>query len=221
MDGQQHKQKLDATLRLVHYSWSAVKYTGPPRLELGTRIPFQIALLGKLGVDGLKVLEEAGKDLDAQPRVERPARGADRVHRQLRHARVNRAAAHRRAEHRPDCAAAARVVADLEHLQRVAALFGDALEQRRRDRVGRHLSRWSAVAHAAVRGAAHVSVRIGGDGDAHVEPGSVVLEIGAQEVGVDGVRNVCRQQEAVGVRLVDDVLRLPNQRYGRPRAPRG
>ena len=46
-----------------------------------------------------------------------------------------------------------------------------------------------------------MSVGVGRDGDADVQPGRVVFEVLAEEVRVDGVGDVGGDEEAVGVGL--------------------
>lgn len=66
--------------------------------------------------------------------------------------------------------------------------MGDALQESGTDAVG-----------------GGVPVGIGLDGDADVEAGTVVFEVGVEVIGVDGVGDVGRDQEAVGVGLGQDV----------------
>lgn len=110
------------------------------------------------------------------------------MHAQLRDPAVDGADPRRRAEHGPHRAAATAVVADLEDLQLGVLLAGAdvgveaALEDGRADRVG-----------------GHVCVGVGGNGRADVQARGVVLEVGVEEVGVDGVDDVRGDEEGVGV----------------------
>ncbi len=140
--------------------------------------------LNKLPIHLLKMIEKPLKQPHPQPRIQTPRRRPNTMHTQLRQPGINRPHARRSRQHRPHRPPTATIIANLKDLQRGATPVRDAPQQRRRHGVGRH-----------------VSVGVGRDGDADVQPGRVVFEVLAEEVRVDGVGDVGGDEEAVGVGL--------------------
>lgn len=105
--------------------------------------------------------------------------GANGVHTELRDTAVDGPDTCRSAQHRTDCSSTAAVVADLEDLQLGILLacanvdINTALEDGGTDSISRH-----------------VCIRVSRDGWANVQARRVVLEVGVQEVGIDGVNDV-------------------------------
>lgn len=76
----------------------------------------------------------------------------------------------------------------MEDLENRVGFFGDALQEGGADAVG-----------------GGVALGVGLDGNADVEAGGVVFQVGGEVVGVDGVTDVGGDEEAVGVALSDEV----------------
>ena len=130
------------------------------------------------------MIEEALEQLNPQPRIQATSSRPYTMHTQLRQASINSAHAHRTRQHRAHRPARPQIIPDLEDLQLRATLVGDALQESRADAIGRG-----------------VAVGIGLNGHAGVEARRMVLEVGVEEVGVDGVGDVGADEEAVGVHL--------------------
>lgn len=138
-----------------------------------------------LGLNLAVAAKEVGKQLDGVSDVRRAARLADAVHAELGIAQVERAHAQLGGQARPDGAAAGRIVADDEELQRDAGLAGALLEH---DDAGR------------VCGVALVGIDL--DDGAAVDGGLVGRLVFAGVVGVDGVGHVGGHEERAGERLL-------------------
>jgi hypothetical protein len=115
------------------------------------------------------------------------------MHTQLRNPTVNRPNACCSTQHGSHGTTTTAIVADLEDLQLGVDLAGTdvsvdtALEDGSGDGVG-----------------SHMGVRVCGDGGANVEAGRVVLEVGVEEIWVDGVDDVGGDKERVCVGAGDE-----------------
>ena len=153
--------------------------------------------LSELPIHLLEPLQEALERENTQSGVLAARRGADGMHAELGDAAVDGADARRGGEHGPHGAAAAAVVADLEHLQ-----FGVL-------RAGAHVGVDAALEDGGADGVGgHVGVGVGRHGGADVEARGVVFEVGVEEVGVDGVDDVAGDEEGVGVGAGEGGLNL-------------
>ena len=134
------------------------------------------------------VIEEARKKLNSKTRVQSSSGCPDAVHAQLWYAGIYSPTTHSAREHWSDGPAASNVVTNLEDLQLRPAHFRDALENCRRDGVGRH-----------------VAVRVSRYRYTNIQSRCMVREICIHEVRVDCMRHIRGYEEGVGVCLRDKV----------------
>ena len=169
----------------------------PPTSPPPSTLPCTRQTLSELPIHLLEPLEEALERENTQPGVLATRRGADGMHAQLWDTAVDGAHARRGGEHGPHGAAAAAVVADLEHLQ-LGVL-----------RAGAHVGVDAALEDGGADGVGgHVGVGVGRHGGSDVEAWGVVFEVGVEEVGVDGVDDVAGDEEGVGVGAGEGGLNL-------------
>lgn len=137
----------------------------------------------ELGINTLKVLQEALESKYTKSKIQTPRRRPNVVHTQLWNATVNRPDTRCCTQHRSYCTSTPTVITNLEDLE-LRILFADpnifsdtAVQDGCRDKVG-----------------SHVAIGIGRDGGADVEAERMVFEIRIRQsiIRYEPVRRVCR-----------------------------
>ncbi len=126
------------------------------------------------------------------------------MHAQLGYAGVNCPATQSGACHGANRAPTPTVVPNLESLKRASTLVGNAFEESGTDAVGSHVAvgvvlDLSAFSRCTMN---RMTYRYR---NADVEPRSMIFQVYAQEIGVDGMANIRRDQEGVRKGLVQEV----------------
>lgn len=159
--------------------------------------PFRINGLLEFLVNFLKPLKEALEGEDTKSWVLATSCCPDRMHTELWNTTVDGSDTCCSTQHWADRSSTAAVVANLEDLQLRVLLactnvgVNTTLEDGGADGISRH-----------------VCVGVGRNGRSNVQPWGVVLKVGVQKVGVDGVNDVARDQEGVCVGARKRVLDL-------------